>query len=809
MKNFTKNIIWIAVFTLNLLLGNSLFSQSFKAFLQAADEAFERKDYYSASYYYQAAYEFNEEDINVAYRLAESSRLFDAYSQAARHYERVIEEDKNMSYPDALFFLALMKNYLGDIESSKNYMEAFVTEYGDGGFKSRFAEERIKHYAYILYALENYDDLLEPKPLEGGVNTGFSEFSPFLFKNDFYYSSLSFPNKKDVFFPPRPVTRILKSQGELAGEVIEAFDLEGFHTSHISFNDKGTVVYFTKCEYLNGKDIRCDIYSAERIGESFSDLKKLPSPVNVVNATNTHPSWAKVNGKDMLFFASDREGGKGGLDIYSVEINGSNFSNLQSMDEINTEWNEASPFYSVQKDELYFSSQGHMSLGGYDIFKAKRSESGQFERVYPLDAPINSTYNDLYYYLTENGDSAYFASNRNVGSYIDEGMEACCNDIFKVIIPNVSIDVLVSAFDRLTANPLEYTDITVVDLSGEFEPVSINTMDSNQASFPLERRKKYYVIGSKPGYKNDTLEINTFDIKESVKLERSLFLDQDIFTLDVYTFKKENGMPLNSAKITIIQESDFSNPVVLQMEPFTNNLKRVLDKGKNYWVIASKIGFKSDTLRLDPSMISGSVYKADLYLGKGDLQDFVPLAIYFDNDQPSPRSYSRTTPFAYTQTYPNYVKRYDEFVAKYTEPLVGELKQDVSNEFSFFFQLTLPEGMELLNLFMNTLEEEVMNKKKVTIVIQGFASPLASDSYNMNLSHRRINSMVNDLNRYKNGFFRKYISDGSIRIVEKAVGERMAPKNISDVVSDRRNSVYSLPASRERRAEVIDIIVRD
>jgi hypothetical protein len=810
MKKFTYPIKWIAVFTLSfLLMGNSLFSQTFKAFVEAADEAFERKDYYSAAYYYQAAYEFNEEDINVAYRLAESSRLFDAYAQAARHYENVISRDKNGSYPDALFFLGLMKNFLGDIESSKNFMEAYFTEYGDGGFKTRFAEERLKHYDYILHALQNYDELLNPKALEGGINTGFSEFNPYLYKDDFYYSALRFPNPKDVFFPPRPVTRILKSQGEREGALIEEFNLEGFHTSHISLNDKGTVAYFTKCEYLNGKDIRCDIYSAERIGDSFSDLTKLPSPVNAVNATNTHPSWARVNGKEMLFFVSDREGGKGGLDLYSVEINEGNYSNLQALEGLNTEWNEASPFYGAAKDELYFSSQGHMSLGGYDIFKARRSESGAFERIFPLEAPINSTFNDLYYFLNESGDSAYFASNRNVGSYVDQGMEACCNDIFKVIIPNLSIDLLVTVFDRITTKHLPYTDVVLVDSSGEYETIALNTMDSNQASFSLERRKNYLLIGRKPGYKNDTLKINTYDIKESTSLERSLFLDQDIFTLDLYTFKKESGDPLNSAKITIIEEMDYANPIVLQMEPFTNHLKRLMDKGKEYTVIASKVGYKSDTLRLSPSMISGSVYKANLYLGKGDLLDFIPLAVYFDNDQPSPRSYAKKTPYAYSQTYPNYVQKFDEFVAKYTEPLEGDLKMDVNNEFSFFFQLTLPEGKELLDLFMSTLEEEMRKDKKVTLVIQGFASPLASDAYNLNLSHRRINSMVNDLNRYENGFFRKYIANGSIRIVEKPVGERMAPKNISDVVSDRRNSVYSLPASRERRAEIIDIIVRN
>src|SRR5690606_13758237 len=136
---------------------------------------------------------------------------------------------------------------------------------------------------------------------------------------------------------------------------------------------------------------------------------------------------------------------------------------------------------------------------------------------------------------------------------------------------------------------------------------------------------------------------------------------------------------------------------------------------------------------------------------------------------------------------------------KYSEPLMNGTREDVKNEFDFFFQLTLPEGKELLDLFMATLEEDLLKGEKVTITIQGFASPIASDMYNMNISKRRIHSMINDISRYKSGALRKYFNNGQLKIEEKPVGERMAPKNISDVVSDRRNSVYSLPASRERR----------
>ena len=484
-------------------------------------------------------------------------------------------------------------------------------------------------------------------------------------------------------------------------------------TAHISIKADGTKAYFTRCEYLNGKDIRCDIYSAEIIDDKFTDLKRLPQPVNVEGKTSTQPSWAMIDGQEVLLFASDRDGGKGGLDLYRIDIAGESFSNLSSMSDLNTEWNEATPFYSPIKDEIYFSSQGHNTLGGYDIFRAKRNSDGDFVRIFNLDPPLNSTYNDLYYFLNENADTAYFASNRNSAAYIDESAEACCNDIFKTEIPNIEIELIARTFNKLTNDSLTYTNVVLIDDSEEFEPVDINTQEGNEASFDLERRKNYTLVGYKDGFKPDTLLISTYDIKEAVVLERNLYLEPDVFILDVYTFKREDNSPLNSAKITIIDDNDPSNAIVLQMGPFTNHLTREMDKGKKYTIIASKIGYKSDTLRFDSNTIPGPKFTANLYLGKGDLEDFVPLAVYFDNDHPSPRTMSVRTPFSYSQTFPNYVKKHDEFIAKFSEPLINGTREDVKNEFDFFFQLTLPEGKELLDLFMATLEEDLLKEKKL------------------------------------------------------------------------------------------------
>src|SRR5690606_680530 len=136
--------------------------------------------------YYQSAYEFNEEDINIAFRIAESARLFDSYSVAATHYKIVADSDDENNYPDALYHLANMNNYLGNLEEAKMNYEAYITEFGDESEKARFATKRIEQLDWVIEMLDNPDDMLNPETLGGGINTGFSEFNPILFNDKFY-----------------------------------------------------------------------------------------------------------------------------------------------------------------------------------------------------------------------------------------------------------------------------------------------------------------------------------------------------------------------------------------------------------------------------------------------------------------------------------------------------------------------------------------------------------------------------------------------------------------------------------------------
>jgi len=132
------------------------------------------------------------------------------------------------------------------------------------------------------------------------------------------------------------------------------------------------------------------------------------------------PHVAQAEGREFLFFASDRVGGFGGLDLYvcerPLESEELDFSFPQNLGRaVNTGADEVTPFYQADTQMLWFSSLGHPSLGGFDIFKTEK-ENGTWSRPINAGLPLNSSGDDYFYVLKKSGEGAFLSSNRPDGS---------------------------------------------------------------------------------------------------------------------------------------------------------------------------------------------------------------------------------------------------------------------------------------------------------------------------------------------------------------------------------------------------------
>ncbi len=173
------------------------------------------------------------------------------------------------------------------------------------------------------------------------------------------------------------------------------------YVSSISYD--GTQLFLTKEDNFNS-----DIYTSSYLNEQWTKSMPLAKPVNS-KYWESHASISK-DGKT-LFFTSNRRGGLGEMDIYrsvlDEEGEWDNPENLGSV--VNTALNEDTPFITEDGKSLFFSSQGHSSMGGYDVYVASIDDEGNLTDAVNLGYPINTTDDDLFYYPWNNGQVAYLA----------------------------------------------------------------------------------------------------------------------------------------------------------------------------------------------------------------------------------------------------------------------------------------------------------------------------------------------------------------------------------------------------------------
>jgi len=134
-----------------------------------------------------------------------------------------------------------------------------------------------------------------------------------------------------------------------------------------------------------------------------------------------------------------------------------------------------------------------------------------------------------------------------------------------------------------------------------------------------------------------------------------------------------------------------------------------------------------------------------------------------------------------------------------------EEKRKAEQEIETFFRKDVKGGKKNLDEFMNTLLEVLQNGHEVAIQLKGYASPRADYEYNLILANRRVNSVENELKKYRNGALKPFIKNKQLIITDVSYGEALAPKDISDDLNDEKHSIYSVKASRERRVEVVKI----
>lgn len=186
----------------------------------------------------------------------------------------------------------------------------------------------------------------------------------------------------------------------------------------------GRIVIFTACGRGDGHS-GCDLYMSVRQGKRWSRPRTMGPPVNSVY-WESFPSLS-IDGYT-LYFASNRAGGYGGTDIWCCTLEEGRWSEPRNLGpEINTPGNETSPYIHFDDRTLYFSSNGHLGMGGNDLYVARRTSDTTWGEVTNLGYPINTSGDEVNLIVAPDGRTAIFSSDR-YGGYGQQ-------DLYSFIMP--------------------------------------------------------------------------------------------------------------------------------------------------------------------------------------------------------------------------------------------------------------------------------------------------------------------------------------------------------------------------------------
>src|SRR5690606_25499033 len=257
--------------------------------------------------------------------------------------------------------------------------------------------------------------------------------------------------------------------------------------------------------FMGGASDPGSIFSISRSGESWGKPSILAGAINTPKYLESTASITP-DGKT-IYFASDRVGGKGGLDIYKIEKkpDGKWTAPVNLGPDVNTSDNEDAPFIHPDQQTLFFTSDGHNSMGGRDIFKSMLVE-GRWTRPENMGYPVNTTANDNYFTLIADGTRGYFSSDRKGG----QGAQ----DIYYIDMPEESRNIPLTMLkgkilNAETGEPMK-TKIYVIDNETDKKLAFVYDPDPETGNYLviLPPAKNYDIIVESEGFLPYTLNIH-------------------------------------------------------------------------------------------------------------------------------------------------------------------------------------------------------------------------------------------------------------------------------------------------------------
>ncbi len=511
-------------------------------FIKKGDKIFnaDNKRYDLAIEQYQSAELLGSEDVNMLYNIGVSYFKLKKYKEAKPYFEEITDVD-SVEINRALYYLGRINHLQYEFDTAMTYYDKYYKSLNpqelDNNRKDITKRKKDCESAKVLYAnpVNSYIDIIDTN-----INTNYVEYAPIISTND---SLLVFTSRRPEGkgenrdhlgrFYEKVYYSVKDSVGNWTkakafGKSINGSDHSA--AAGISADGKKMLVYKSS---NNG-----DLYVSSIENGEWQKTKKLNGYIN----TDAHESAGSFSYDRLkLYFSSDRVGGYGGHDLYVSNLNEDEKwgepENLKA--KINTVFDEISIVALPDGKTFYFTSNGHNTMGGFDIFKITYEDSAWSDPV-NLGYPINTPDDDILFSVTADGKGAYIASSRTDSSLHDIYMVSFATEI-KTVKDQLDGDLLViqrygvslpaieaainikqmnltvlkgTIYDQFTKEPI-YANIELTD----------NSINKVIATFNSNEQTGQYLVSLPSGK----------DYGIAVKAENCLFYSENI------TIKKSKG----------------------------------------------------------------------------------------------------------------------------------------------------------------------------------------------------------------------------------------------------------------------------
>lgn len=451
-------------------------------------------------------------------QMAHAYRLNADYPNAIESYKKAIDRQA----PDAGYYYALTLMNVRNYQQALNEFDKYVTSGKASDSLSAWAQ---KKEAACYFALDSSKAVktISVEKLDTIINKGNSSFAASYFTDANHLLITSARKENTVKDPKKEDPEYLCDiysieMGEKGAKSAVNLGMPintNLHEGATFVTDKA--IFFTRWD--DNKPTEASIWKANKQGDKFFQPQMLHNGINQKGFKSTHP-FVSADGKK-FFFSSNKPGGKGGMDIWMCDVseNGDIGEAKNLSQPVNTAGDEVTPFLHTPSGMFYFSSNGHIGMGGLDVFRA---EYNVFDNVFALpanmNAPVNSSKDDSYFIMEKSGLSGYLTSDR------EDCPGGNCYKLYSYKSMPVTFDISGIVFDGNTNEPMPNALVTIKNVHDEDEVYYVMSNEKGEYSQQLKPNSEYFMKAQKNKFFGDAASQSSKDKIVTTHFEQDFFL---------------------------------------------------------------------------------------------------------------------------------------------------------------------------------------------------------------------------------------------------------------------------------------------